>query len=71
MASARTFIERLLKKADVTIGGDRPQDIAIHGERFYNRVIRQGALGLGEAYMENWWDANSVDAFIHKVLTAH
>ena len=71
MASARTLVEGLLKKADVTIGGSRPWDITVHDERFFNRVVRHGSLGLGEAYMENWWDANSVDAFIHKVLTAH
>jgi len=46
------FIEGLLKKADVTIGGNRPQDITVHDERFYNRVIRYGTLGLGEAYMD-------------------
>ncbi|MEK7060363.1 MAG: cyclopropane fatty acyl phospholipid synthase, partial [Patescibacteria group bacterium] len=71
MTSARTFIERLLKKADVTIGGDRPQDIVVHDERFFSRVIRYGSLGLGEAYMENWWDANALDASIYKVLAAH
>lgn len=71
MASARMFIEDLLKKADVTIGGSRPQDIIVHDERLYNRVIRYGTLGLGEAYMDGWWDSNALDEFIHKVLTAH
>ena len=70
MTSAREFCEGLLKKADVKIGGDRPQDITVHDDRLFNRVIRYGTLGLGEAYMDGWWDANSVDAFIHKVLTA-
>ncbi len=71
MASTRTFVEELLKRADVAIGGSRSQDITVHDERFYNRVIRYGTLGLGEAYMDGWWDANAVDAFIHKVLIAH
>lgn len=71
MSSTRTFVEELLKKADVTIGGSRPQDITVHDERLFNRVIRHGTLGLGEAYMDGWWDANALDAFIHKVLTAH
>jgi len=71
MASARAFIENLLKKADITIGGDRPQDITVHDERLFNRVIRYGTLGLGEAYMENWWDANAIDAFIYSVLKGH
>ncbi|OGG61954.1 cyclopropane-fatty-acyl-phospholipid synthase [Candidatus Kaiserbacteria bacterium RIFCSPLOWO2_02_FULL_54_13] len=70
MASAREFCEALLKKADVKIGGERPQDIAVHDERLYNRVIRYGTLGLGEAYMDGWWEANALDVFIHRVLAA-
>ncbi|MDO8593605.1 MAG: cyclopropane fatty acyl phospholipid synthase [bacterium] len=71
MASAREFCEGLLKKADVVIGGSRPQDITVHDERTFNRVIRNGTLGLGEAYMENWWDANAIDVFIYTVLKGH
>ncbi|OGG78477.1 cyclopropane-fatty-acyl-phospholipid synthase [Candidatus Kaiserbacteria bacterium RIFCSPLOWO2_01_FULL_52_12b] len=70
MASARMFVENLLKKADVTIGGNRPQDITVHDECLFNRVIRYGTLGLGESYMDGWWDANALDVFIHRVLTA-
>ncbi len=71
MASARAFVEELLKKADVEIGGTRPQDIQVHDERLFNRVIRYGSLGLGEAYMDGWWDAKELDAFIYKVFTGN
>jgi len=71
MASAREFCEGLLKKADVMIGGTRPQDITVHDERLFNRVIRYGSVGLGEAYMDGWWDANQLDEFFNRVLTAH
>jgi cyclopropane-fatty-acyl-phospholipid synthase len=71
MASAQTFIEELLSKAGVTIGGNRPQDIEVHDDRFYNRVIRYGTLGLGESYMDGWWDANALDVFMHKLLTSN
>lgn len=70
MTSARKFTEELLKKADVEIGGGRPQDIQVHDERLFNRVIRYGTLGLGEAYMDGWWDANKLDVFIDTVLRA-
>ncbi|MCR4333687.1 MAG: cyclopropane fatty acyl phospholipid synthase [Patescibacteria group bacterium] len=70
MASARTFVEEMLKKADVEIGGNRPQDIQVHDKRFFNRVIRYGTLGLGEAYMDGWWDANELDVFFNTVLRA-
>ncbi|MBI2025708.1 class I SAM-dependent methyltransferase, partial [Candidatus Kaiserbacteria bacterium] len=71
MASAREFCEGLLKKADIQIDGSRPQDITIRDERLFNRVIRYGTLGLGEAYMDGWWDANWLDEFFNKVLRAH
>jgi cyclopropane-fatty-acyl-phospholipid synthase len=71
MASARMFVEDLLKKADIEIGGLRPQDIQVHDERLYNRVLRYGTLGLGEAYMDGWWDANELDVFIDTVFKAH
>lgn len=68
MASAKTFCEKLLKKADITIGGSRPQDIIVHDERLFNRVIRYGTLGLGEAYMDGWWDANALDETIYRFI---
>ncbi|OGG76492.1 cyclopropane-fatty-acyl-phospholipid synthase [Candidatus Kaiserbacteria bacterium RIFCSPLOWO2_01_FULL_55_19] len=71
MVSARVFVTELLEKADIQIGGNRPQDITVYDERFFNRVIRYGTLGLGEAYMDGWWDANALDAFINKALSAH
>lgn len=70
MASARAFVTELLAKADVRIGGSRPQDIIVHDERLFDRIIRYGTLGLGEAYMDGWWDANSLDTFISTVLKA-
>ena len=71
MASARTFFETALAKADVMVGGGRPQDIQVHDERLFNRVLRHGTLGLGEAYMDGWWDANELDVFIDTVMRAH
>ena len=71
MASAKGFVADLLKKADIEIGGTRPQDITVRDERLYNRVLRYGTLGLGEAYMDGWWDANQLDIFIATVLRAH
>lgn len=60
----------LLAQADVRIGGDRPWDIQVHDDRLYARVARQGSVGLGEAYMDGWWDAVALDEFFAKVLVA-
>ncbi|HUY62320.1 MAG TPA: cyclopropane fatty acyl phospholipid synthase [Candidatus Paceibacterota bacterium] len=70
MASARAIAEKLLAKADIRIGGDRPWDIAVHDERFFGRALSEGSLGLGESYMDGWWDVPELDEFIRRVLAA-
>lgn len=63
-------MEQLLSQVDIRINGSNPWDIKVNNENFYKRVITQGELGLGESYMDNWWDANELDSFIYKILTA-
>jgi cyclopropane-fatty-acyl-phospholipid synthase len=40
----------------------------IHDERTFDRVFREGSLGLGEAYMDGWWDCDQLDGFFYRVL---
>ena len=70
MADARTVIEGLLAHADVRINGNRPGDITVHDDRVYARILRDGSLGLGESYMDGWWDSAAVDETIAKILHA-
>jgi cyclopropane-fatty-acyl-phospholipid synthase len=68
---ARRRVESLLDVADVRIDGERPTDIVVHDPRFYARVIAHGSLGLGESYMDAWWDAQDLDGLIFRLLRAH
>jgi cyclopropane-fatty-acyl-phospholipid synthase len=70
MKKAETIAKDLLASADIIVGGSRPQDITIHNDDMYNRVLRDGDLGLGESYMEGWWDANELDEFFAHILEA-
>ena len=70
MAKAKDIVMKLMQAADIHIDGSRPQDIKIHDERFYSRVLSGGSLALGESYMEGWWDVRSLDALIFKILEA-
>ena len=63
-------VEALLAEADIQIGGDRAQDLQVHDPHFYARVLAQGSLGLGESYMDGWWDANSLDTFLCQLMLA-
>jgi cyclopropane-fatty-acyl-phospholipid synthase len=69
-AGLQRRVEALLQEADVTPGGGRPQDIDILDPRFYARVLGDGSLGLGESYMDGWWQARSLDAFLTHLLAA-
>ena len=60
----------LLAQADIEINGKRAWDIQIHDERFYKRVFAEGSLGLGESYMDEWWEAEALDQCFCKILSA-
>jgi cyclopropane-fatty-acyl-phospholipid synthase len=62
--------EELLRHAGITLNGNNPWDIRIHNDKFYKKVITKGELGIGESYMDGWWDAEKVDQLIYKILMA-
>jgi cyclopropane-fatty-acyl-phospholipid synthase len=63
-------VQRLLEPADVLLNGDRPWDIRVYNEAFYPRVLAHGSLGLGESFMDGWWEALALDKFLFRVLRA-
>ena len=58
---AKAVLTSMLAEADIRVGGDRPWDIRVHNEGLYKRVLREGTLGAGEAYLEGWWDCDQLD----------
>jgi cyclopropane-fatty-acyl-phospholipid synthase len=70
MKGDRKIITDLAGKAGITINGKEPWDITVHDERFYSRVLRDLYLGLGESYMDGWWDAPRLDEFFAKTIRA-
>lgn len=68
--TSKQKIEQLLKKAGVTLNGSNPWDIQVHDERLYDRIFSTGSLGIGESYMDGWWDVEDFPTFLNKVLSA-
>lgn len=66
----REIVKSLLNKAGVKMGGDNPWDIRVRDERFYQKVLGGASLGLGESYMDCWWDCKALDQFFHRIFTA-
>jgi len=63
-------IEKILAGIDISVDGARDWDIQVHDDRLYRRVITHGSIGLGESYMDGWWDCRELDEFFAKVLGA-
>mgnify|MGYP000365597009 FL=1 len=63
-------VQKLLNLAGVKINGDKAWDMQVYNPKVYSRVMAEGSLGLGESYMDGWWDAKSLDKFFEKVLHA-
>lgn len=63
-------VTQLLTAAGITVNGSAPYDLHIHNPRFYHRVLAQGSLGLGESYMDGWWDCTALDELINRLLLA-
>ena len=68
MADFKSTVENILESVDIQVNGPRPWDIQIHNDGFYARVLSGGALGLGESYMDGWWDCEAIDQFMTRIL---
>jgi len=64
------IVSELLGRAGITINGSAPADIQVKNPRFFKRVLQEGSLGLGESYMDGWWECDRLDIFFNNVLRA-
>ncbi len=65
---ARRVVEQLLEGSGVALNGSAPWDMQILHPDLFSRLLHQGTLGLGEAYMEGWWECERIDEMIHRML---
>ena len=70
MQNSETVLRELLSSASIEINGNNPWDLQVHDDRFFDRILRDASLGLGESYMDGWWDCAEIDEFINRALKA-
>ena len=70
ISGLRARIAELLAPAGISVNGPLPTDIRVHDNRWYARVITHGSLGLGESYMDGWWDCDDLDGMLYRILQA-
>jgi cyclopropane-fatty-acyl-phospholipid synthase len=66
--SLKNVIQDILSSSGIAINGNQPWDIRINNEGFYQRVIKEGSMGLGESFMDGWWECECLDAFFYRVM---
>ena len=65
---AERRINQLLEPTSVAINGTNPWDPQIKNPAFYKRVMVNGSLGLGESYMDGWWECAQLDEMYNRML---
>jgi cyclopropane-fatty-acyl-phospholipid synthase len=65
---SRELVEKMLKPAGIVVNGDKPWDIQVHNEKLWDRVLAKGTLGIGEAYMDGWWDCEQIDELVNRMV---
>lgn len=63
-------VREMLASIGIGVDGEQPYDLDVHEPRFYKRLLRQGSLGLGESYMDGWWDCRAIDELTSRLLQA-
>ncbi|WP_039029134.1 cyclopropane fatty acyl phospholipid synthase [Leclercia adecarboxylata] len=64
------IINEMLSRAGITINGPASFDLQVKHPDFFKRVLQEGSLGLGESYMDGWWECERLDIFFNNVLRA-
>ena len=67
----RKHVESMLDRADIGLEGKRPWDIKIKNKRLFQRVLAKGSLGFGEAYVDGWWETESLDQLVTRLIKSH
>lgn len=70
-ASTKDHVLDFFNRAGIDVNGTEPWDIQIHDDRFYSRVMAEGSLGLGNSYMDEWWDVDKLDEFFFRLCRSH
>lgn len=71
-----TILERPLKykmvkdleRAGITVNGIKPSDPKVTNGKVFSQVGYKGTIGLGEAYVDGWWDCERLDDFWTKIF---
>lgn len=62
------ILQQCSAEAGIQFDGDQAWDIRVQDPEVYRRILTQGSLGFGEAYMDGLWDADELDSLFTRLL---
>ncbi len=65
--TSEKFVRALLKSADITLNGPNMWDMQVKDKRMFDRILKNGSLGLGESYMKGWWESYDLEETIYRI----
>jgi len=68
MLHYKSTLEKILDLVGIKINGGNPWDIQVNNDKFYKRILTEVELGIGESYMEGWWECVSIDQLIYRII---
>lgn len=69
MKKFKDDLSELLSSAGIKVNGDAPWDVRINDENMFSMLLINGSLGLGESYMDGWWDCHALDEASARLLS--
>jgi cyclopropane-fatty-acyl-phospholipid synthase len=65
---SESLVREIFASAGVGVEGRSTGDILVKNHGFYDRLVQEASIGLGESYMDGWWECDELDLFIEKLL---
>ncbi len=62
------ILQELFNEAGVSINGPNPWDMQVHDPITYSEILSKWSLGMGESYMNGYWDCKKLDQMLTKLL---
>ncbi len=66
--SSKKIVFEILSNTDIHIDGKKDCDIQVLDQKFYDMIVLDGSLGLGESYMQGMWECKDIPKMIDKLI---
>lgn len=66
--SVPRILRELLNNAGIKVNGNNPWDMRVQDARAYDQILSKWSLGLGESYVNGYWDCERLDDLLTRLL---